>query len=340
MPYGFASHVLVARLAAWGIAGAILLTGALPVSAQEVRLNEVVRSLFFTPQHVALRIGAFEQEGLKIAGPKTTWGAQAAVTEIVSGNSDIALVGLEATIVTRNAGPDRRLVLFAGLTNGDGTFIVSKNPMEKFSAADLKGKTIVTSGKGSSPALSLEHLIRGTGLNPGKDVNVRYIPVSANIMPSFLEPKTDFGQAFEPFIEQMVRQKRGHRVASVGALLGPMAYSAYAAPVSYIQKNPEILQAFTNAIYRGLIWTEKNSPEAIAKLIAPDFKSVPEEMIAAVVDQYKKNNIWPRSPLITPEGADRMLEVQVSGGMLKEKMNYEQVVNPSFAQKVLQSIKQ
>ena len=51
------------------------------VSAQEVKVNEVLRSLFYAPQHVALRIGAFEQEGLKIVGPKTTWGVQAALTE-------------------------------------------------------------------------------------------------------------------------------------------------------------------------------------------------------------------------------------------------------------------
>src|SRR5215210_9471309 len=67
-----------------------------PAGAQEVKLNEVLRSLFFTPEYVALRIGAFEQEGLKIIGPKTTWGSQAALTEVVSGNSNITLLGPEA----------------------------------------------------------------------------------------------------------------------------------------------------------------------------------------------------------------------------------------------------
>ena len=61
------------------------LMAAQPAAAQEVKLNEVLRSLFYAPQYVAARSGAFEQEGLKIAGPKTTWGVQAAVTEVVSG---------------------------------------------------------------------------------------------------------------------------------------------------------------------------------------------------------------------------------------------------------------
>src|SRR5262245_5939848 len=113
----------VARLAAAVACIALVPTLA---TAQEVKLNEVLRSLFYTPQHVALKIGAFEQEGLKIVGPKTTWGSQAALTEIISGNSNIALLGPEAAAVTQDAAPDRRLVNFAQLTNGDGSFILSK----------------------------------------------------------------------------------------------------------------------------------------------------------------------------------------------------------------------
>ena len=131
------------------------LMAAQPAVAQEVKLNEVLRSLFYAPQYVALRSGAFEQEGLKIVGPKTTWGVQAAVTEVVSGNSNIALMGPEAAGLTQEASPDRRLVNFALLTNGDGGFILSKTPMPNFTIADLKGKTIVTAGKGSTPALVL-----------------------------------------------------------------------------------------------------------------------------------------------------------------------------------------
>ena len=142
------------------------LAAAQPAAAQEVKLNEVLRSLFYAPQYVALRSGAFEQEGLKIAGPKTTWGVQAAVTEVVSGNSNIALMGPEAAGLTQDASPDRRLVNFALLTNGDGGFILSKTAMPNFTIADLKGKTVVTSGKGSTPALVLVDLIKKAGSIP------------------------------------------------------------------------------------------------------------------------------------------------------------------------------
>ena len=263
----------IARLAALAFACAGIFLSAPSALSQEVKLNEVLRSLFYAPQYVAVRTGAFEQEGLKLVGPKTTWGAQATLTEVISGNSNIALLGPEAALLTQDASPDRRLVNFAQLTNGDGGFILSKTPMPNFSIADLKGKTIVTSGKGSTPALVLVHLIKKAGLDPNKDVTIRNIPVSANIIPSYLEPNTNFAQAFEPMIVQAVAENKGHRVASVGTLLGPMPYTAFMAPASYIEKNPAIVQAFTNAIYRGLIWTDTHSAEEIAKLIAPDFQT-------------------------------------------------------------------
>jgi NitT/TauT family transport system substrate-binding protein len=307
--------------------------------AQEVKLNEVLRSLFYAPQHVALRIGAFEQEGIKIVGPKTTWGIQAALTEIISGASNIALMGPEAAGLTQEASPDRRLVNFAALTNGDGSFILSKTEIPDFKLADLKGKTIVAAGKGATPALVLVDLLKKNGLDPNKDVTIRNIPISANIIASYLEPNTQFAQAFEPMVAQAVAEKRGFRVASVGALMGPMPYTAYMAPASYIEKNPQIIQSFTNAVYKGLIWTETHSAEDIAKLIAPDFAGVPPEVMLAVITEYKKVKVFASDPLITPKGMDQMVSLMVDGGVMKAKVPYEQMVNPTFAQKAIQSIK-
>ena len=312
---------------------------AQPAASQEVRLNEVLRSLFYLPQYVAVRTDAFTQEGIKVIGPKTTWGMQAAVTEVVSGNSNIALIGPEAAGLTQEASPDRRLVNFALLTNGDGGFILSKSPMSRFDLTDLRGKTIVTSGKGSTPALVLVDLIKKAGLDPNKDVTIRNIPVSSNIIPSYLEPSTDFAQAFEPMITQAVTEKKGHRVASVGALAGPMPYTAFMAPASYIEQHPDIIQAFTNAIYRAEIWTETHSPQEIAQLIAPDFKEVPVPLIEAVITEYKKVKIWALDPLLRPEGMDEMMRLMVDGGILKQRFPYTQIVAPQFAQKAIQTIK-
>jgi NitT/TauT family transport system substrate-binding protein len=307
------------------------------VAGTSVRLNEVIRSIFYAPQYVALHIGAFEAEGLNIIGPKTTWGTQAALTEIVSGNSDIALLGPEAALLTRDAGPDRRLYNFAQLTNGDGSFILAKTPMPNFKISDLKGKTIVTTGKGSTSALALLHIVKQAGLDPDKDLTIRFIPITSNVIPSYLEANTTFAQTFEPAIYKAVAENKGFRVVSVGSLLGELPYTAYMASGSFIEKNPGIIQSFTNAIQKGLTWTQEHSAKEIAELIAPDFKDIPVETVQAVVEEYKQVNIWPRSVVISPEGMKRMTDLMLEGGVVKQGAALEEVVQPEFAKKAAQA---
>lgn len=334
-------RLAIIRLAVLPLAcvGPLLTMQHATAAEREVKLNEVTRSLFYTPEYVAFSIGAFEQEGLNVTGPKTTWGTQAALTEIVSGNSDIALMGPEAATLTREAGPDRRLIDFAQLTNGDGSFILSKTKIDNFKISDLKGKTIVTSGVGTTPALALDHLLKKSGLDPVKDVTIRHIPNSGNIIPSYLDATASFAQAFEPMITQAVNENRGFRVASVGSLFGPMPYTAFMASASYIEKNPGVIQAFTNAVYKGLIWTNTHSPDEIAEKVTPYFKNVPLATLQTVIAQYKQNNIFATKPLITPDGMDQMIGLMTEGGILKQQVTYDQVVNPRFAQKALETIK-
>ncbi|MEN3365037.1 MAG: NitT/TauT family transport system substrate-binding protein [Burkholderiales bacterium] len=319
-------------------ASALMSTGQ-AVAAQDVKLNEVLRSLFYAPQYVALKIGAFEQEGLNIVGPKTTWGTQASITEVISGGSNIVLLGPEAAALTQDAGPDRRLVNFAKLTNSDGSFIISKTPIPNFKITDLKGKTIVTSGTGSTPYLALIHLLKKAGLDPKKDVNIRPIPVSANIIPSYLEGGAHFAQAFEPAVVKAVNETGAHRVASVGVLLGAVPYTTYMAPASFIEKNPAIIQSFTNAIYKGLIWTDTHTPEQIAEAVAPYFKDIPMTTIQTVIAEYKKAKVWTADVSINPEGMNQMVDMLVDGGVLKARVPYESIVNPKFAQKARQDVK-
>ncbi|SHH23338.1 ABC transporter substrate-binding protein [Bradyrhizobium erythrophlei] len=302
-------------------------------AATTVRLNEVIRSIFYAPQYVALHIGAFETEGLNITGPKTTWGTQAALTEIVSGNSDIALLGPESALFTREAGPARRLYDFAQLTNGDGTFILAKTPMPDFKVSDLKGKTIVTTGKGSTSALALLHIIRQAGLDPDKDLTIRFIPTTSNIIPSYLEANTTFAQTFEPAIYKAVAENKGYRVASVGSLLGQLPYTAYMASGEFIEKHPDLIQSFTNAIQKGLNWTREHSAHEVAEMIAPDFKDMSVSTIEAVVDEYKKVDIWPRTVVITPDGMKKMSDLMVEGGVVNSGGEYADVVKPEFSQK-------
>lgn len=63
-----------AIVVAVGIVALLLGANATAETLQTVRLSEVVRSVFYTPQYVAIANGFFEDEGLKV-DLSTAWGA-------------------------------------------------------------------------------------------------------------------------------------------------------------------------------------------------------------------------------------------------------------------------
>ena len=79
---------------------------------KKVRLNEVVHSVFYAPQYVALEKGFFAEEGLEIE-LSVGQGADKSMTSIVSKSADIALLGTEAGIYVYNQGKEDYAVSFA-----------------------------------------------------------------------------------------------------------------------------------------------------------------------------------------------------------------------------------
>ena len=70
---------------------------------QKVRLNEVVRSVFYAPMYVAISEGFFEEEGLEI-DLSTGQGADKVMQNVLSNNADIGFCGPEQVIYIYNQG--------------------------------------------------------------------------------------------------------------------------------------------------------------------------------------------------------------------------------------------
>ncbi len=74
-------------------------------SLTTVRVNEVTRSVFYSPQYVAIALGYFEEKGIKVE-LTTGQGADKVMTAVLSGQSDIGFAGPEASIYVYNEGKE------------------------------------------------------------------------------------------------------------------------------------------------------------------------------------------------------------------------------------------
>ena len=115
---------------------------------KKVTIAEVAHSVFYAPQYLAHKLGYFEEEGLDVEFVLTA-GANNVMSAVLSGDVDIGFSGTEATIYVYNGGEKDYVMTFAGLTQKDGAFLVSREKIDNFTLEDLKGKYVIGGRKGS-----------------------------------------------------------------------------------------------------------------------------------------------------------------------------------------------
>lgn len=124
-------------------------------------------------------------------------------------------------------------------------------------------------------------------------------------------------------------------VASVGEAAGEIPYTAYFAKKSYIEQNQDTIQKFTNAIYKGQQWVKEHSSKEIAEVIRSFFPDTDIEMLATAIQSYKDIDAWNDTPILRQEVFERLEEVMIMAGELKEKAPYDKIVNNQYAEEAI-----
>lgn len=323
-------------------AGALALVLALALSGcsqrqdglTRVRLNEVTHSVFYAPLYVAMNLGLFEAEGIDLEYA-TGQGADHVMTALLSGQADIGFMGPEASIYVYNQGQADYAVNFALLTQRDGSFLVAREPMPDFTWEDVRGTSIIGGRPGGVPLMTLEYVLKKHGLMPGEDVEVLTHIQFALMAGAFTGGEGDFVTLFEPVATALEQEGKGYVVASVGAESGEIPYTAFCAAKSYIEKNPELIEAFTRAIYRGQVWVQQHSPAEIAEVIQPSFPDTDLETLTLVAARYKEIDAWRPDPRFPREAFERLQDVIELAGELEKRAPYDKLVTNYFAEKVM-----
>lgn len=312
----------------------ILLGGCVSSQLINVTVAEVTHSVFYAPQYVALAEGYFEEEGLEVDFVNTK-GADKTMAALLSDQAQIGFMGPEASVYVYNKGKEDYAINFAQLTQRDGSFLLGREKVDNFDFNMLKGKTIIGGRKGGMPEMTLEYVLRKHGLEPGVDVEVRTDIQFSVMAGAFKGGEGDYVTLFEPTATTMEASGGGHIVASIGEEGGYIPYTCYSSKKSYIEENPEVIQKFTNAIYKGMKYVENNEAAAIAKSIQPYFESTDIETLTTLVDRYKNQDTWKPDLVLTEEGLNHMMDIIDGAIGLDKRAPYKDIVNTDFAKKAM-----
>lgn len=298
----------------------------------KVTLNEVAHSIFYVPQYVAIEEGYFKDEGLDLT-LVTGFGADKTMTAVISGEADIGFMGAEASVYAYQEGATDPVVNFAQLTQRAGNFLVAREEMPDFKWEDLKGKKILGGRKGGMPEMVFEYILRKNGLDPQKDLTIDQSIDFGSTAAAFTgDVSADFTVEFEPSATALEKEGAGYVVASLGVDSGYVPYTSYSAKTSYMEKNPEIIQKFTNALQKGMEYVQSHTPEEIAEVIAPQFAETDLDTVTAIVKRYYDQDTWKSNLIFEKESFELLEDILEDSGELSERVSYENLVTTKYAQ--------
>lgn len=305
----------------------------------DITLAEVTRSVFYTPQYVALEKGFFEEEGLNV-DLQTTWGGDKTMTALLSDHADIALVGSETSIYVYHQDATDPVINFAQLTQTDGTFLVAKEPMPNFTWDDLRGEKFLGQRKGGMPQMVGEFVLKKHGIDLHNDLDELIQNIDfANIPGAFASGDAKFVQLFEPTASVFEKEGKGYVIASFGEESGLIPYTVFMAKESLFDDERNIIEKFTRAIYKAQLWVEEHDAEEIAKVVEPYFEDAELDILASSIERYKQQGSFALDPILTEEAWQNLLDIMEEAGELPGDAPYDELVNTEIAEKIISEIK-
>ncbi len=259
--------------------------------------------LYYLPLTIAERKGYFKEQGLDVEIQDFAGGARS-LQALVGGSVDVVTGAYEHTVRMQAKGQDVRAVLELGRFPAIG---VGVKKGRKFDGpADFKGMKIGVTAPGSSTNMLMNFVMAKAGLSP-RDASYIGIGSAQSALAAIQKGEIDAISHLEPvlsFLERSgdinvvvdTRTEQGTRDLFGGANPAAVLYITK----GFIDKNPNTVQALTNALYKSLQWLATATPEAIAA-------TVPEEYLLGDKPLYllalsKSKPAYSLSGIIDPAG--------------------------------------
>ena len=319
--------------AAFAIGIPLMAGGCNKKNDKVIRINEVTHSVFYTPLYIADALGYFADEGYSIE-LTNGGGADATMAALLSGSADVAFCGPEAALYVVVGGSSDAPKVFGQLTKRDGSFLVGRTAQPDFKWTDLQGKEILAGRKGGMPAMTFEYTLHTLGVTSKLNYDVAFSMMTS----AFESGVADYCTMFEPVASEYQAAGKGYIVASVGEESGEVPYTCFAAKSSFIDKNPEKIDALLRAVTKAIKFTNENDETLVANKIVKYFEGTSVASLATAIKNYKAIDAWVKDMAMTEQSLNNMQNIMDHAGELSRRVAFDELVLTERAHAIYQEI--
>ncbi len=227
------------------------------------------------------------------------------VSQILAGEVDIAALPTNLAANLFNRGVDLQLLAISG---GGVLYVVAD---EDLGWEDLRGRTVHTLARGTTPDILFQALARRYGIDPERNLDLRYSADQTELAQQLIAGRVRLAVVPEPFVTRVLNANPRLRVAidlgdgyreHFGGDTYPM--TAMVVMGGFAERYPEQLQTFAEAYAEGLRWFTENRFEGAEP--AAEKIGIPAPVIVEAFDRL--NMVYLPAASVRDEVA-RFLEI-------------------------------
>lgn len=285
-----------------------------------IHIRVLRHSAFYSPLLMTIAGGFLAEEGLSpvydVATPEKTveGGIQAGEVHVAQSAVAASFAGLAQD----KPCPVRH---FAQINERDGFFLTRRHASGPFHWAELAGKTILVDHF-FQPLAMFKYAMDRAGVDYASLHVVDAGDVAA-IDRSYRAGLGDYVHQQGPYAQQLEADGLGQVVASIGDVIGPVAFSSLCASPGWLESDMAL--AFMRAYRKGRAAARELPAAEIARLERSFFPEIDPEVLTQTVAAYQQLGCWTPSPVISQTAFETALDVFEFSGMLARRFRYKEL---------------
>ena len=280
-------------------------------------------SAFYSPLLSAIGGGFLAHEGFEptyaVMPPRRSVGEM-----IASGEIQVSQTAVSGSWAYLERGEKPPFMHFGQINQRDGFLIASRRPDADFQWEKLVAGHLMFV-HGGQPQAMLAYALHRKGVNIA-ELNALDAGDTGQMMAAFRAGEGDYFHEQAPYPQQLEHEGVAQVVASIGEVIGPVAFSSLAASPAWLAGTDA--PRFMRAYRRAREWVNSAPPNVVAAAEQSFFPDIHHDVLVAAIACYQKLGCWAGSVGIDQAHYETALDVFAHSRLIGRRHPYDQVVVP------------
>jgi NitT/TauT family transport system substrate-binding protein len=290
---------------------------------ERINIMALRHSAFYTPLLITISGGFLKAEGLEaeysVATPH-----RSVPDALRKGEAHLAQSAVATSFADLERGEPIDIFHFAQINRLDGFFIAGRQAESDFNWKALEGREILVDHL-FQPLAMFRYALHKLGVDESR---VKIVDAGSveEMDRAFRDGSGDYVHLQGPYPQQLAKDGVGQLLASVGEVVGPLAFSSLCATREWLAT--DMAKAFMRAYRQACRFVLETPAKEIAALEADFFSSIERSVLIDTIATYQRMGNWSAEPLIDRPAYAHLQDVFLFSGLITRHHPYENCIAP------------